>query len=55
MLVSDALEKKLDAAQESMIATHAKLLAIERQRKELTDLIQQVEGIKHKLKILRDR
>ena len=42
--------KKLDLIRHPVIATHAKLDA----ERVLTDLIKQVEGIKNKLKILRD-
>ena len=45
--------KKLDMLARPVIATRPKLDA-ERVHKDLTDLIQQVEGIKNKLRSLRD-
>ena len=45
--------KKLDMLARPVIATHTKL--DENVRRELTDMIQQVEGLKNKLKLMRDR
>ena len=51
MLVSQALEKKLDVVQDAVIAPSAKL-ADERVRKEIVDALRLVEGAKTKLRNL---